>query len=124
MKEFLKFFGVGGVSTAIDYAIYFLIISLGFDYVIGITLGYAFGFWFNYSAGRKYVFTAGSKTASSHNEFIRVSLIAFVGLLLNILIVNILSVSYLHLDLAYSRVIAIAIVFVYNYGARKLFVYH
>ncbi len=124
MKEFIKFFGVGGVSTAIDYTIYFIIISLGFDYVIGITLGYAFGFWFNFSAGRKYVFTAGSKTESSHNEFIRVFIIAFIGLLLNILIVNILSVSYLHLDLAYSRVIAIAIVFVYNYGARKLFVYH
>ena len=124
MKEFIKFFGLGGISTLVDYAIYFVMITLGLDYVIAIVFGYASGFWVNYSAGRKYVFTEGTKTQGNHSEFIRVFLIAFVGLLLNILIVNLLSVSVYHLDFEYSRALAIIIVFVYNYVARKMFVYH
>jgi len=124
MKEFIKFFGLGGISTVVDYAIYFVMITLGLDYVVSIVFGYASGFWVNYSAGRKYVFTEGSKTETSHSEFIRVFIIAFIGLLLNILIVNLLSVSLYNLDFEYSRAVAIIIVFVYNYVARKLFVYH
>ena len=124
MKEFIKFFGVGGVSTIVDYIIYFLMITLGFDYVVAIVFGYALGFWVNYTLGRKYVFVEGSKTTSGHSEFIRVFLIAFIGLLLNILIVHMLSVRFFTLDLSYSRIIAIGMVFVYNYSARKLFVYN
>ena len=124
MKEFIKFFGLGGISTLIDYIIYLGLIFLGIDYVIAIVVGYSAGFWVNYSAGRKYVFVSGVKTTSTHSEFIRVFSIAFIGMLLNILIVNILSVRFFTFDLEYSRAVAIVIVFVYNYIARKIFVYH
>lgn len=124
MREFIAFFGLGGVSTAVDYLIYILLILFGFDYVVAIVIGYSAGFWVNYEAGRRFVFTKGRKTATRHSEFIRVFIIAFIGLLLNILIVNLLSITLLSLSYEFSRVIAIGTVFVYNYIARKIFVYH
>ena len=124
MREFISFFGVGGVSTAVDYLIYSLLIFLGVDYVVAIIAGYGSGFWVNYEAGRRYVFTKGSKTSTSHSEFIRVFSIAFIGLILNILIVNLLSITLFSMSYELSRIIAIGTVFVYNYIARKIFVYH
>ncbi len=123
MREFIKFFGLGGISTLIDYTIYFVLIQLGIEYTVAIVVGYGIGFWFNYSAGRRYVFSKGTKTSSGHSEFIRVFVIAFIGLLLNILIVNLLSITLFSIPLEFSRIVAVGTVFIYNYIARKIFVY-
>ncbi len=124
MKTVHKFLLLGLTTTAIDYIVYLIAIMLGVDYVIAIVLGYSLGLLANYMIGRRYIFTSGVKLKSSKHEFIAIVAIAVMGALLNIVIVKMLSYSLFTLDPLYSRVIAIGVVFFWNYFARKVFVYH
>lgn len=124
MKQFQNFLLLGVLSTLIDYALYSLLILTGMDYVFAIVVGYSAGLAANYVIGRRYIFTEGRKTQTSHGELIAVVAIAVAGVLLNIAIVKLLSYSIWEIDPYLSRAAAIGIVFFWNYGARKLWVYH
>lgn len=124
MKQIKQFLLLGLFSTAVDYIVYSLLILLSVYYVVAIVIGYSLGLLFNYHMGRKYIFTKGTKLKSRHHEFFSVVAIAFVGILLNIFIVKLLSYMLFSLNPLYSRIIAIAIVFFWNYFLRKFFVYH
>lgn len=120
-----KFLLLGVVSTLIDYMIYTLAIENGVLYIYAIILGYSIGLLVNFIVGRYYVFTNGIKVKNSYVEFLWIVLIAIGGVLINIFIVKYLSYSNsFALDPLLSRVIAIAIVFFWNYFCRKYFVYH
>ncbi len=122
MRHIGKFFLLGIFSTLIDYLLYILLLYVGVDYVLAIIAGYSAGLLFNYHVARRYIFSK-SRFNSSRGEFTAVVAIALVGLALNIAIVKLLSFSLYELDPSISRVVAIAIVFFWNYYARKLFVY-
>jgi putative flippase GtrA len=124
MGEFGKFFILGAFSTALDYMVFATSLAMGMDYAVAIIFGYSTGLVFNYYAGRRYIFTSGTKLQKNHYEFVAVSLIAVFGLLINIAIVKLLSFYIWQIDPYLSRIVAIAVAFVWNYVARKLFVYH
>lgn len=124
MRQVRKFLLLGVVSTLIDYVIYSALIFAGVNYVAAIIVGYSAGLLANYQIGRRYIFTSGTKVRSSRAEFVAVVVIALFGALFNIAIVKLMSYSVWHLDLMLSRVIAIGIVFFWNYFARKVWVYH
>jgi putative flippase GtrA len=124
MNQIGKFLLLGVLSTAIDYSVYLFLITLNIHYVSAIIIGYGCGLWANYLIGRRYIFTKGTKLKNTHREFLSVVFIAIIGMLLNIVIVKILSYSFWSIDPLYSRIIAIGIVFFWNYILRKIFVYH
>lgn len=124
MSSAVKFLFLGVFSTAIDYVIYSLLVTIDINYVVAIFFGYSAGLLANYYIARKYIFTSGTKLGSSHKEFIAVVIIAIVGMLLNMIIVKILSYSIWDVDPLHSRVVAIGLVFFWNYFIRKFFVYH
>jgi putative flippase GtrA len=124
MKTVHKFLLLGILSTLIDYILYSSAILLGVNYVIAIIAGYSAGLLANYIIGRNFIFTSGHKFKSSKYEFAAVVAIALFGVLFTIAIVKILSYSLLHMDPLFSRLIAIVIVFFWNYFARKFFVYN
>ena len=124
MNQVSKFLLLGVLSTAVDYIVYSLLILIGIDYVIAIVFGYSMGLLANYHIGRRYIFTSGHKLKNNRAEFIAVASIAVVGMLLNIGIVKLLSYSLWSIDPLYSRVIAIGVVFFWNYFLRKIFIYH
>jgi len=124
MKQFFNFFLLGGLSTLIDILTYFILIKLNTHYTIAIVIGYTLGFLTNFILGRRYIFKAGTKINKALLELFVVFFIALVGLLLNIFIVHLLSFSIATIDPIFSRVIAIGMVFFWNFLARKYFVYH
>ena len=124
MKMVHKFLLLGILSTLIDYILYSSAILLGINYIIAIILGYSAGLLANYIIGRNFIFTSGHKLKSSKHEFGAVIVIAVLGALFTIVIVKTLSYSLFHMDPLISRPIAIAIVFFWNYFARKLLVYN
>ena len=123
MKQFNKFFILGIFSTLIDIVIYTLFITWSFHYFFAIVAGYISGFLFNFFIGRKYIFLEKTKVQSFKHEFIRVLLINLFALALNILIVFMLFSQLNLLNEFNSRVVAIVIVFFWNFFARKVFVY-
>lgn len=124
MKTIRRFVWLGAVSTLVDYAVYSLLINAGVDYVFAIVTGYGVGLVTNFWLGRRYVFTSGVKVKSGHAEFLSVSAIAFVGMLINIAIVKLFSYSVWQIDPMLSRVVGIVAAFFWNFFARKRFVYH
>lgn len=124
MKQFLNFFLLGGLSTLIDISTYFLLIKLETHYTFAIIIGYTLGFVSNFILGRRYIFTAGKKISKVCVELVFVFSIALVGLLLNMAIVYLLSFSIAKIDPLFSRVVAIGVVFFWNFLARKYLVYH
>lgn len=124
MSQVSKFLLLGVISTAVDYILYSLLVLIQVDYAIAIFIGYSSGLGVNYYIGRKYIFTAGTKLKNEHREFIAVASVAFIGMILNIAIVKTLSFSIWNINPLYSRIIAIGVVFFWNYFLRKIFIYH
>jgi len=115
---------LGILSTVIDYIGYISLLSMGVDYRIAIVLGYSLGLIINFILGRTVVFTHGRKIKYLHHELLSIISIAIVGAGLNILIVYLLSFVLFTLDPSLSRVLAIGVVFFWNYMMRKWFIYH
>jgi len=124
MKTVHKFLLLGLLSTLIDYILYSLLIVVEINYIIAIIAGYSVGLLANYYLGRRFIFTSGHKLKSTKHEFLAVVGIAIMGALFTMGIVKVLSYSIWHMDPLLSRIIAIIIVFFWNYFARKILVYH
>jgi len=116
-----KFFAIGIVSTIIDYVIYSILIYFGIAYYIAIVIGYITGFLANFFLARKKVFTKGSYFNKSHHEFMAAFAISIVAIFLNILIVEILAKYGINYYI--GRIIALLLVFFFNFYTRKGFVY-
>ncbi len=115
-----KFFIVGAISTVVDFLIYSFLIFLGVPYSVAIVIGYLFGLWVNFKLARERVFSK-SRFEKVHIEFIAVFIVSIIAILLNILIVW--SLQHVGLDYYIGRLIAIVLVFFFNYFSRKVFIY-
>ncbi len=91
---------------------------------MAVIVGYSIGLVVNYQIGRRYVFTQGIKVGSSRAEFLVVAFIAIFGILINIGVVKTLSFTLWQIDPLLSRLAAIVVTFIWNYGMRRLLVYH
>ena len=124
MKGIAGFLLLGVVSTLADYVVYSLMMYAGVFYVYAIVIGYSSGFVVNFYGGRIFIFKRGAKVRHFGAELGAVFVIAFMGLLINIGIVKLLSYSLFNLDPYLSRLVGIGVAFFWNYAARKWFVYH
>ncbi|MEA1954177.1 MAG: GtrA family protein [Campylobacterota bacterium] len=121
MKQIKKFLYVGILATLVDFCFYSLLIYFEiFSYGMATVIGYSTGFVVSFFLTRNYAFSK-IKVDKFHYEFLFVLLITFVGLLLNLFIVYVL--VKLEVNEYMARVVAIGVVFFFNYFARKRFVY-
>ncbi len=121
MKTIKKFFILGIFSTLIDYLVYSALIYINVNYIIAICAGYFIGFLFNFYFGRKHVFDA-IKINNIYKEFFIVFIITIIGVMLNIIIVYVLK-NFLGMNYYLGRIVAIGVVFFFNYFSRKGLVY-
>ena len=120
MKKISKFLYVGILSTIVDYVIYSFLVYIHISYIVAIIIGYLSGFLVNFVITRKYVFDS-CKIDKVHKEFIIVLIISLFAIMINIFIVW--GLGKFGINLYISRIVAIGVVFFYNYFARKVFVY-
>ena len=115
LAQIMKFGVVGVIATVIDFGIMNLL-----HYGLGLnTSGFIISLIFNYLASMKYVF-AHKEGMSRRREFIIFVVLSVIGLVLNDGIVLALNAG-LGLEANIAKICATALVMVYNFVTRKIF---
>ena len=118
--QIMKFGVVGFLCFFIDYFVLFAVTEfLGINYLISSAISFSVSVIFNYILSTKFVFDTKEDANKTH-EFILFVILSIVGLGINQVImwfaVEILTMHYM-----FAKVIATAIVMVYNFISRKMF---
>lgn len=121
MWQFAKFLVVGLASFAVDYGIFVVLFHFfGVQYLVASTVSFALSLVLNYFLTLKFVFDAkpGRNVALEFTIYVGLNIIA---LGLNQLILF-LSVDLLGLSPLIGKLIATAVVLIYNFISRKLLI--
>lgn len=118
--QFMKFGVVGALAFCIDYGLLALLTeAFGVNYLVSATISFTVSVVFNYLASMRYVFTH-KEDMSRRREFVIFIILSVIGLLINNVCmwagVELLGVQYLIVKIA-----ATAIVMVWNFVTRKIF---
>ena len=118
--QIFKFTIVGGVATIIDFVFLYIFREFfKFPVLVSNTLSFCISVIYNYTASVKWVFDV-NKEKNAKKQFIIFIIFSVIGLLLNNIImyltVDILAIYYL-----IAKVIATAIVMIFNFVTRKMF---
>lgn len=120
IPQFAKFGVVGLLAFLIDYGLLiFCTEMLGLPYLVSATIGFCVSVVFNYFASMRYVFT--SKEGMSRGKEMTIFIVlSFIGLLLNDGLMW-LGVDALGWNYMLVKIGATAIVTIYNFITRKVF---
>lgn len=120
IKQILKFGVVGGIAFLIDYVVLFCckeFLHLGVLTSAGI--GFTVSVIFNYIASVKWVFDVNKEKDPKRN-FIIFIVLSIVGLIITEIIMW-FGTDMLHIHYLLVKIIATAIVMVFNFITRKMF---
>lgn len=120
LAQFMKFGVVGVIAFVIDYGLLALLTELfGINYLVSATISFMASVVFNYVASMRYVFTH-KEGMSRRREFVIFVVLSVIGLLINNGCmwagVELLGVHYL-----LTKIVATAIVMIWNFVTRKIF---
>ena len=120
MKQMAKFGVVGVLAFLIDYGtMLFLTEVFGVPYLASTTIGFIVSVVFNYVASMRFVFTH-KEDLSRRREFVIFVVLSVIGLGLNDLLMFI-GVDLIGVDYRITKIFATAVVMVYNFVTRKIF---
>lgn len=120
IEQIMKFGVVGVIAFVIDYGLLILLTELfGVNYLISATISFTVSVIFNYIASMRYVFVH-KEDMSRRREFVIFVVLSVIGLLINNACmwagVELLGVYYW-----ITKIGATAIVMVWNFVTRKIF---
>ncbi|MDP6575603.1 MAG: GtrA family protein [Candidatus Peribacteraceae bacterium] len=119
--QFFRYIFVGGSASVVDLIIFVLLMRyLGMHYLWAAFVAYMFGLSWNYVLGLMWIFKSRHPRLL---EFFMVFGIALGGLFWTELLLW-LVVEYIHLTPLLAKMIVLWIVLFWNFGMRKLFVFH
>ena len=119
-EQIMKFGVVGVIATLIDWGIFAICTRVfHIHYAISNIIGFSISVIFNYWASVKWVFDVNKEKDSKRN-FVLFIIFSVIGLGLNELILFI-CIDKIHIMDLISKVIATAIVMVFNFITRKKF---
>ncbi len=120
IAQLMKFGIVGVIAFCIDYGLLALLTEVfGVNYLVSATVSFTVSVIFNYLASMRYVFTH-KEDMSRRREFVIFVVLSVIGLLINNACmwagVELLNVHYL-----ITKIFATAVVMVWNFVTRKIF---
>lgn len=125
LEQIIKFGIVGIIAFVIDYAVLFVLVEFfHMDSIAAATISFTVSVIFNYLASMKYVFV-GRKDQSRRQQFIIFVVLSVIGLGINDGIMWLLNQflesmmpNYYYM---FSKIVATAVVMVWNFISRKIF---
>lgn len=123
MIQFFRYFFVGGLSFVVDAAVLFILNTwLDMHYMVATIFGFMVGLTVNYLLSIWFVFNGETKKTSKTAEFVVFAVISIGGLALTELLMWI-GVDLLNMIVIVAKIIAAAIVLIWNYGMKKVILY-
>ena len=121
LKQIVKFGFVGGTAFVIDAGVLMILSKyVGINYMIANVISFTVSVIYNYVMSMKFVFEVNTETSKEKN-FVQFIILSIIGLGINEVIMK-LCVGLWTLPLLISKMLATAIVMVYNFISRKLLV--
>ena len=118
--QIFKFIIVGGTATIIDWGVYYVL----YNYVhipplVANILSFSVSVIYNYIASVKWVFDVNQEK-SKKRMFIEFMIFSIIGLLLSELLLWVF-IDLISINAMFAKIIATAIVMVFNFITRKIF---
>ena len=122
LAQFMRYAAVGAVAFGIDtLALYLLVEYARLHYLAAAGLAYLLGILCHYLVSIRWVFDF-RRLPNWRHEFALFALVGLAGLGLNVLVIGVLveqaALGYLH-----AKLIAGALIVLFNFGARKLLLF-
>lgn len=119
MKQILRFGIVGFTAFLIDYSLlYFLTEVCNIYYLISSVISFTISLIFNYIASIKWIFKARKQT---FKDVIIFAVLSIIGLGINQIIMYVM-VELMSIYYMITKIFATAVVMVYNFITRKIFI--
>ena len=118
--QIVKFIIVGGIATIIDWSVYYVLYNfLNINPLIANILSFTVSVVYNYIASVRWIFNVNENN-SKQKMFIVFIVFSVIGLILTELLIY-LGVDIMSIDALLVKIIATAIVMVFNFITRKIF---
>ena len=118
--QIFKFVIVGGIATIIDWVVYYILYNIIRINPLVANIGsFSISVVYNYIASVKWVFTVNEQKTKKR-LFIEFVILSIIGLLLTELIIY-GGIKYMNIEAMVIKIIATAIVMVFNFVTRKIF---
>lgn len=122
LEIIFKFGIVGLIGLILDFSVtWFCKEKLRFNKFLANGLGFCIAVINNYLLNRIWTFTSNNPKIT--NQFLLFLMVSLTGLLLNTFIIYLLH-NKIHLNFYLSKVIAIALVFIWNFTLNSLFTFN
>ena len=112
---------VGVLCSTVDILLFYVLYLMSSNLIICSITSFTVATGVNYLLCRRFVFMSGRFEVPS--EIFRLFVVSAVGLILNTLFVYVLT-QYFMLSPVFSKMLAIPLVFSWNFISRKFFVFH
>lgn len=120
MQQIIRFAFVGGGAFVIDYGVMIFLTEVGgLNYLISSAISFTVSVIFNYIMSVKWVFNVSGERSQTQ-DFAVFIVLSVIGLGINSLIMWI-AVDKFHIFYMIAKIGATAIVMVYNFITRKIF---
>lgn len=125
LVQLFRYTLVGGTAFVVDFALLYVLTSLvGINYLISASVSFMVGLCVNYLISVLWVFQKDEAYINNKwVEFLACAFIGVVGLGLNTLLIWLFT-DKVGLNYLISKIIAAAIVYQWNFFARKIFLYN
>ncbi len=118
IRQFVRFCIVGGLSFAIDYGVFTVLFTLGVPHLVASATSFTLSLVVNYVLSRKFVFDV-NEDVSIAREFAAYVGLNAIALALNTAVLW-LCADQLGMSPFIGKIVATAVVLVYNFISRKL----
>lgn len=117
--QFIRYFFVGGVAAVVNIGMLYVFTDLcHIYYLVSNVISFILGLIVNYILSKKLVFQ-DETTISKTKEFLIYAIIGVVGLGIDTLLIGLFT-SVMNIYYMLSKILSTMIVFVWNFGARKV----